>query len=373
MTIIMGCQSPRSEGTPPSLAPLLVTDSLVLHLDAKTAYKTEDNIDYFTEGGKEYLAKFNRPDQSIKIFSITLGKTIKTINMSNTGPNALVGMDGVPGNFKMISMDSIMIYSAMQAKVFLINSKAEILDKWNVITSRDEPKYPTFDGNTFSNMIINKSSILLIGSISMYNDGEPPILMLDKSHKEEGQKHIPKNLEIYDQFPDRIMVGSREFFESSNTMNDNGDIIVSFALDDRVMILNENLEPSYTILKNPKLGELKPYGKPLTMDEYYSDRYYDFLLTAGRYEAIIFDPYRKVYYRLASLPRTISEVKQGHKSPDYSIMVYNEGFKPKAEYTFSLADYNPRMIFVSRQGLNIMKQNDKEDYITFHTFITETR
>tara|TARA_R110001592_G_scaffold3347_1_gene18649 strand:- start:2687 stop:3796 length:1110 start_codon:yes stop_codon:yes gene_type:complete len=369
----MGCQSPRSEGTNPSLAQLVVTDSLVLQLDAKTAYKTEDNIDYFTEGGEEYLAKFNRPDQSIKIFSITSGKTIKTINLSNTGPNALIGMGGVPNNFKMISMDSIMIYSAMQAKVSLINSKAEILDKWSVITSRDEPKYPTFDGDTFSNMIINKNSILLIGSLSMYNDGEPPILMLDRSHKEEGQKHIPENLEIYNQFPDRIMVGSRDFFKSSNTVNNKVEIVVSFALDDRVMILDKNLKTSYINLKNPKLGELKPYGKPLTMDEYYSDRYTDFLLTAGRYEAIIFDPSRKVYYRLAFLPRTISEVKQGHKSPDYSIMVYNEGFKPKAEYTFSLADYNPRMIFVSKKGLNIMKQGQDEDYITFHTFTAKTK
>ena len=368
------CQENKSKGLIEleKLPKLAEVGSINLTLDSVTVGQSEKSIEYFTENGKEYLAKFNKPDQSIKVFSLESGKVTKSIQMSTTGPNALVDFDGVPSNFKYISPDSILLYNDVKSEIVLINSQAEINNNWKITTWSDSVSYPMFSLGTYAKMIVNKQRLILPGDISMYDRLVPPVSVIQLNDKKTPQKQIPEDFKIYTQYP-LYEIGSAHLFEASSTVNSKGEIIISYAMDHRVLILDKDLKASYKELKNPRLEGIKGYGKNMKKVDINSEEYDNYLFTTGLYYAILYDKYRNIYYRIAKLPFPIAEFQElrktgAYKPPKYSIIAYNEDFQPIGELVFDIEFYISRMIFVSEKGLNIGKTTNNEDLLTFTTF-----
>tara|TARA_A100000171_G_C2133289_1_gene148168 strand:- start:592 stop:1761 length:1170 start_codon:yes stop_codon:yes gene_type:complete len=376
-TILFGCTQKRTEPINlESLPKLVKIDNITLKLDSTTVTNSENSIEYFTDKGHEYLAKFNKPDQSIKVFSLESGEVAKNIQMSTTGPNALIDFDGVPNRFKIISMDSIIVYNGVKSELVLINSKAEILKKWEVTDRKIDPDYPVFPLDTYSKIIINEHGLILSGNISWSETGLPPLALIKWHEDKVSQTQIPDNFEIYNQYPINN-IGTMDLFTSSNTTNNQHEILVSYALDHRILILDKDLKVSYKELRNPRLGELKIYGKDIRkINPMTENALYDHVYSTGVYHSIIYDPYRNIYYRISRIPVPVKEFSELMSKgipfySDYSVIAYDEHFNPIGESTFNNSSLDHRMIFVSKKGLNIKNYPDNEDLLTFTTFVLD--
>lgn len=350
---------------------LKLTGTLELPLDENSIQKTA-NLQYFTESGKSYLAHFNKPDNSIKILSLDDRSLTRSIQLNTIGPNAVIGMDSSPENFKIVDPDSIYIYSTSQEKIFLINSQGEIRDTWLAPISSLGPKYPSARLNTFCSLIPFDEHFLLTSQVSWYPDGQPPLSIISLDKKREIIR-MPEEPVIYQQF-DVSLIGDHTFFKASNTMTSDGTILISYPLEHRVMSLSKDLEVGYHELQNIKLGTLKGFGKKMTPEVYGSLAFLDFLGTAPVYHAIIADPYNEIIYRIGRLPfamEKIRKIRNGGepKSWDFSIMIYNNNLELLGETTLvNTINYDMNSIFVSPDGLHIQRISTEEDKMLFDIF-----
>ena len=102
-------------------------------------------------------------------------------------------------------------------------------------------------------------------------------------------------------------------------------------------------------------------------------------LELPRYGDLIYDPYRKVYYRFAypkvSLDRNTNwwgKAVYGRKK--FSVMVLDEDFHVVGETLFPEGIYNSFVFFVNEDGLYISRDykigtaEQSEDYLTFELF-----
>lgn len=353
-----------------------LTDSIQFVLDEKTVVSSEESFQYFEENGYEYFAKFNRPDESIKIFSVKDQNTFKTINLKKQGPEAVIDLNGVANSFKIISLDSILIASKVKKQIHLINPEGKRSLTLTYKDIQSDKNYPIFLMDAGSRMIWRNGIVIIPGAISWENHSFPPVASLSKNSE---QKQIPSDFPLYSQHA-LNKVGDISFLRGYSTVNDEQNILISYPLDHRILILGKDLVPTYKDLTNPRIGKLRTYDKDMrTVDIIASDDFYEFRETTGKYQFMLFDKFRQVYYRVARLPLDVKSfrnaISEGKKIGfDYSIMAYDLNFNPVGELLFNTQTIdntilNPYMMFVSEQGFQINKwmQND-ENILKFVTF-----
>lgn len=92
-------------------------------------------------------------------------------------------------------------------------------------------------------------------------------------------------------------------------------------------------------------------------------------MTSPSYENILFDPYRKVYYRFFRLPDTsYTPSVRGNNKP-IGIIILNEKFEKQKEFMLPKNKYDLNNCFVSENGLHIQKMTESEDELVFDIFM----
>ncbi|MFY0593053.1 DUF4221 family protein [Roseivirga sp.] len=370
--LVLSCQNqPENKIEEPGRLSLAFTKTIELPLD-KMSVQRSPQFQYFRYLEENFLAHYNQPDNSIKILSLDQKALTQTIKLNTYGPDALIDMDGSPKNFKIISPDSIFIYSIVQEKIFLINSKAEIRNYWKAPIESLGPEYPVAEFTTLCSLVIRENKILFTSRISWYPNGPSPLLVLplDKTKK---TKRIPKEFKLYGEH-NVSLLGDANSFRASNTVTQDGTLLISYPLDHRIMTVDQDLNINYIELKNPKVGILKGFGKKVNAEIYASNEFHEYNFTTSKYHSIISDPYNQLIYRIAKLPYSINEfrnVQNGAKYEglDFSIMIYDDEFNYIGEKTFEKsAVYDMNSIIVTPNGLLIRKTSEEEDILLFDIF-----
>lgn len=372
VVILSSCDTPSTQEQDWTASVALnKSEPLALPLDS-TSIQTSENFQFFVDG-KDFLAFFNKPDNSIKLYDLESRNLVKSIPLKTQGPNALIDMDSSPNNFKFLSQDSILIHSIIQEKVFLINSEGVIKDSWEIKLQSLGQKYPIVDLMTLAQLQLTDKHIVLTGRMPWYEDGKPQIIAIDKS-KNNDPVFLSEKESLYKQFS-LSEVGNWNFFKASNTQLNDQTILVSYPLSHKILIIKKDLKISTKELVNTDLSSLRPFGKEMSPKNSNSRSYFDYQGTAPVYHGILVDKYRKLIYRIARLEFPMSEVRKirngaERKSWDFSIMIYDYDFKPlgrkKLENTIGLDMFS---MFVSKQGLHIRRKDSPEDLLTFDSYV----
>jgi len=157
----------------------------------------------------------------------------------------------------------------------------------------------------------------------------------------------------------------------STTRNDDDQLVSSYSSDHKIHLLDlKDRTKSEFLAKSKFFEKLEPLENP-GMD---TNREYVF--TTPSYGAIIFDPYRKIYYRIAR--HGLSEIADDSEFYDqnFSIIILDEDFQILGESFFPGKRYIPHQFFLTEEGLYLSSNNDKnpelrEDVLSFKLFEVE--
>jgi hypothetical protein len=96
-------------------------------------------------------------------------------------------------------------------------------------------------------------------------------------------------------------------------------------------------------------------------------------LSNPSYENILYDPYRKLYYRMLRLPSIENDIKIKEKEKlikPLVVIILDENFKYIGEFRPERVEYGSNASFVSPEGLHLVKLPlNQEDMLMYDTFI----
>lgn len=315
-------------------------------------------IQHFDSDSGEYIAIQNKTNFEVGIFDINSLTLHQTIPLKKEGPNGLGLMNG----FTIKSKDTILIAS-IPPRIHFINFLGE---KYLTIKIEDPEKKANYlSSNNETPLIFQNEKIFGIQPYfqELYNisfkdiERTRPIFRLTlnpngKSELEWLEINRPK---------DEWDNGKKSLDVS---WADNGDsIIIAPQLDHRIWIISKK-EGRLLGMKELKSSHINGFRiikeSPVGDVEIIKD------LENGRYELLLYDPYRKIYYRffypaiqIESFNLTPRKMMENH--PKLGVMVLDKNLKIMGQHLFETNYAQPWNYFVGKKGLYVSTNNPNRD------------
>jgi hypothetical protein len=151
----------------------------------------------------------------------------------------------------------------------------------------------------------------------------------------------------------------------STTVNSSGQLVSSFSADHHVQVFQPEDDGFVNhLVKSRFFDTIEPMENPTL------DNDWDYTFTTPTYRAIIHDPYRKVYYRVAMHGLEERLEDSNYFDQEFSIIILDEAFNLLGEEIFPGKRYKPNQFFLTEEGLFLSDNNDnnpnlKEDELSF--------
>lgn len=298
---------------------------------------------------KEYLTYLNSYKNEIQFYDLKSQELEKKVLIAKDGPNGIGKVSG----FKVITQDSIYITSSGYT-IHLVNSKGEIINKYSY--------KKTFNGG-FPSQFMSISRVyqpLVIKHEKLYI---PQMLIFEESFLPKVQNSPSPNAQIClvadksghnEYLPmrhplakeaglDNIMY-SREF--------DGNNFVYSFFSDPNIYVTNDHINVDKYFTPSRYIKEIKyvKYKSMPSIQKVMSD-----FASSSSYQNIVYDPYRKLYYRFVKLPDNYEkedDIKRLVKYPqNFSIIVMDNAINVIGETKLPSKTYEYTNFFVSEDGL----------------------
>jgi hypothetical protein len=352
---------------------LIFSGTKEFELDDETSYMMS-YIQHVDNSGDAYLTFYNSYNTSIYLYSYESGQFIKKIHYEKEGPDGVGDMQG----YFYANDDSIFVYSYWGGFLMHTNSDATVLSKerlnsdaLNALTGKSENLdmiYPAPYLKTATPMKKYGNKFILGGFVA----GEPttetatnrPVCLLY-----DMEKHTVEYIINYpEQYAKYNWCGGFAYRLPCIDLN-NEKIIVSFSADHYLTsysLKTGKQEKHYA--GSSLIKGIKSYseGKDAPCN---GDREMEWFMYNPSYQNVLYDRYKKLYYRLAQLPvKDYRHGDYGNKKPtvvtvlDADMNYLGEALLPEnIKHEFACT-------FVSKDGLNIQVLTDNEDVITFNTY-----
>jgi len=343
---------------------------IALDLD-ETTPNFSMGLQYYAEGEEELLFNINWNTNSIQMYDLKNGDLVKTIPFEKEGDQGV----GELMAFHVHTMDSIFLFPFGASSFSLADTSGKVAKRFRY--EAPENHTPGFVHNIsyISPPIVQGSKIILKtrpAIVSNYN--EMTNEMLAKSHLTfrldlESLKTtlLPQNYPA-----DYLEKGSKRF--EFSMIEWDGKVVYSF-FGDHNLYWAENFEGPLKSIegRSTYLNEtlpLFPKGGPILESQKYS-------FASSRYENLLYDRYREVYYRFAYPDLEVNseeEVRALRNNPGpFVIMVFDHELTLLGEAYFEGGKYLPMNAFVGKQGLYLSTNNPDnpeivEDKMEFEVF-----
>ncbi|TAE19800.1 MAG: DUF4221 domain-containing protein [Bacteroidetes bacterium] len=329
--------------------------SIKLPLDTLTSVSTI-SYQHFVQNGRNYYAHFNEAMKNIYVFDYDSQKLLFIVPL----PKEDKAKIEIPRGFYIHNFDSIFVPSIMHQTVFLINRKGDVVKKYRYKEKVD--KKDMIDVTFFfsyESAFVNNNNLYCIAGMSSKS-------ILDI--KNGKWQHIPK---LPERFNEGFWVGYYYLDTYQAYNRHKNKIYCSYANLDEVY--TDDASGKGKVYAGSKFfteEAIKPFPKGNTKIPY--EKRTKAFLQSPSYKNFIYDPYRKMYYRIACLPMTESEIKP--KLEDnrkrHTIIVLDENMQKVGEIELPKDEY-AEDIMCTQEGLNIInrkKITKNEDAIHFDVF-----
>lgn len=345
-------------------------EDLIFILDDKTV----ENMEYsqcFQRNDSTIFAFTNRYDNSIVFYDYKSRKYLERISFYKEGGNGI----GEVFSFYYHNKDSIYHYHYNLRTVFRTNSAGQVMEKHVVhVIPNPSPDSlflaPTLFPRTNSPMRLIDNQLLIPGLLMAEVEGEngknrPVMTFLNlKTGKIMHSDSYPA------MYHNKNWGGDFTWRTPYYTLSSNNELVLSFSADHHIRVhgLYED-EYSEYYAGTGDTHEISPLEskvvnfKPIIPEELC--RHYISNLSYG---AILYDKYRRVYYRIAMLPDLSININKKPLRKPIEIIVLNENFEILGKSPLKSERYWINQCFVGEEGLHIQVQSDNEDELRFKTF-----
>lgn len=318
--------------------------------------------------GKDYLGMYSRNLHSIALWDFDNRTQKYRIQFKRDGENGINRLNG----FYFKNLDSIYVMPTYFKFVVLMNSKGQILKKYNFsdgIKNTTELDKIDFVGdyNVPMQVISNK---LLLGTTPYENSispnfGKMPLGFTYDLKSGVVNTHFMTFSEIYKEKTLGFFHGQ---YYSDLGLN-NRDILVSFPADEKIYVrdINGKLLSEYEAKSDFFSMNLNPLTKSS------QEIFEQYFLANPSYGKILADPYRKVYYRFAfqkyDNPNKVLTGMMSSFKP-CTIIILNDKFQKIGETALPLNRHFITNVFVGEKGLYISNAhpenpNNQENKLSF--------
>jgi len=326
---------------------LVKTDEKIFELDSTTSYQTLF-MDIFHEKAtnKQYLLYENRIKSTIQFYDYDKGTLAKEIALKREGPDGVGKIRG----FYAKSLDSIYVMSSKFYQFILINGAGAVLNRYRLITQgtavRDWSMPVIY---TSTRPIVLKNKIYFVA----YPESKPYELMnmvLSLSISDS-------SIQLMYNYPDIYKNGEpwgMFIVDVTQTATSSGTILYSFGADPYLH------ESDHVNLNKKYFAGSKYFKETENWDKNIPDGKEAGDVIVNRFRNILYDPYRKVYYRTTSLklpPLNVNNEKNTLWNKPISIIILDKSFKKIGETLLEPNLYDFRNFVVTADGLLICNSN----------------
>ena len=323
---------------------------IVIPIDDNTSCYSMSMFSYITPEGIPYLSYENEQTNELNFYRLDSCKLSHKIKIAMEGPDAVGRFIG----HTVIDLDNILIFN--QFKISKINKSGKILDKYDLITDTQMALAHPPTSKVYAPMILQDSSIYLYQALKFsdkhYNgdDLEKYPLCIKVNMQTKQTKTLPLT------YPRLWETKNENGIFTCSRDYDGTNFVYSFFISNSIHVTNDNKTfkeypcKSRYINGSPK-NHTAPDIKTIRKES----------IENASYGNIIYDKYRKVYYRFFQPSCEVSPnenitdlMKTGKK---FSIMILDKDFKVIGETLFPENIYIPVMFFILKDGLYISDNN----------------
>ena len=330
----------------------IANEYIKIHLDDST-YIPLSNISYFkNKANNEYIVFTNRQKPELHFYNLETARIYKKIKYNTEGSNSIVKEIG---SFYVKDLDEIYLVSPYTTILYKSDSKGNIISKFDFSkASNGEPLTTPMSSMGGIDFVDNKFQITQ--NINR-NYGEN---MLKKSSMGAIIDTVNKNIVLTPlKYPPLITledIGTNAGFGYQyRRIFDGENFIYSFLYDDILY----KVSPDHKTVK--QIVAKSQYIPQIKINRLNTTDFNNILRASceeATYEDIVYDKYRKVYYRFA-FPKTevdaddnlLEIIRSGKKQ--FSIMVLDKNLNITGEKLFPEFTYVPAAHFIREDGLYI--------------------
>ena len=354
-----------------------------IHLDQFTS-PVEDYVQYVKNWkGREVFAFHVRGKDEIKIYDLASGELFDTFAYNSKGPTPFQGIY----DFHIINEDSIFLNKRYLYTTYLVNSEYEVTSELDFLKDDIEVDAKTripVSGDTFLPVFSHNRIFTLVDGVAYLTASS------DKNARQSEYFDLGTVLVSYDLAEDSISkrLGFPEKLKNNawgplhanayadyNTEGNN--FIISYEADGNLYLVDREFKVIQDFEATPNnYNDILPISASASNNEaaylaHYNEQF--------RFGSVLYDPYRKLIYRIALEPNPdygMEFIKDPLFKPRNMIVMAFDAvlFDKKAEIKLRQSDAGVFLdrCFVNERGLNIFYSDfEDEDKLFFKTFLLD--
>ena len=370
---LLSCSSNQHEGLPE--ASLIETADTLSYEIKPTVSVYNNSLQIFTDrDGSEYITLLDQNASEISIYKLSGSTVSRTIKYEKEGA------DGIGNSylFYMKDWNTYYIPAVSLPMIYVLNGEGKIS---KTISYEDNPDITVFNSYFYHSIFVHDNklfSYIAPRRNSNFNVIDSPseicINLKDETYslspdlypKEMNQAISGKQLT-----PTSLTLSSRCF--------DGKNLVYSFSYNDSIVVMSPDFsEVTSKIAKSKYIGSLK-FPKDYQGDFVENWRIF---CSDAFYGHIVYDPYRKLYYRFA-YPKTDLEKKEENwydlsqsGRDEFSIIILDEDLNVIGETKFPRDRFRSNLYFVCKDGFYISCNHYKnpgytDDKLQFVKFVVK--
>lgn len=320
----------------------------------------------YNDNETEYLT-FQNPDKNEILFYDLETCDLKfKIHPEVDGPNGVAFTLG----YYIHNLDSIFLTTRSFEEISLIDHNAKVIDKYEYKYTSDSTELKRFYSTTsiYTPITIFNNKAYIVPGCNRWQKINPVAAHIDLS-----TKHVTSLPFNYPNFSTATNKNKRAGIEEHmSRCFDGKNFIYSFYFDENIYVAS---------IDHKTIKRIKVKSKYIKEVEYIDDfgkTTIEKSCELANYGNMIYDKYRKLYYRIAYPKTTIEKNIKGYELREYgrknfTIIIMDDKFNILGETEFPDYTYNPRLIFIRKEGLYIsnshyLNPNYSDDILGFTKF-----
>lgn len=345
-------------------------NDIVFALDDSTVQNME-YLQLFQRNDSDILAFTNEYDNAIVFYDYKTKQYLGRTEFDKEGNNGI----GTIFSFYYLNQDSIYLYNFTTYSLYLANVRGEVVMRRDLHTipnlSADSLFFaPQLFPRTNSPLKKIGDELLIAGFFMNEQAGENSVNRPVLAYYD-----LSKNtLRFSDSYPSMYHKGNWggdfTYRNPFYTLSPKNEIILGFAADHNIRVhAKDEIEYHEYYAGVGGDFEITPITKDIAINTIAREAVNQHYTRTLSYQAIVYDKYRKVYYRLALLPDSDIDIKVGPIRKPIEIVVLNDHFELIGKGTIKRERYWINQCFVSPDGFHIQVESDNDDELRFKTFV----